>query len=109
MKKVMRVPVFELMHRDKIVAVIDTKTGDNRVVYAKFMPYSLYLEVVTDVESAVQNINNFYYWCSTRLLTLDRKYAKELLNSIGAKQALTDKDRAHINLSKVIKYSLVKA
>jgi hypothetical protein len=30
---------------------------------------------------------------------LDRKYAKELLNSIGAKQALTDKDRAQIALS----------
>ncbi len=95
----MRVPVFELMHRDKTVAVIDTKTGENRIEYAKFMPYSLYLEDVTDLESAVQNINNFYYWCSTRLLTLDRKYAKELLNSIGAKQALTDKDRAHIAMS----------
>jgi hypothetical protein len=99
MKKVMKVLAYELMHRDKVVAIIDTKTGYNRIENANFMPYSLYLEDVTGVESAVQNINNFYYWCATRLLSLDRKYAKELLNSIGAKQALTDKDRAQIALS----------
>lgn len=92
-------PTFELMHRDKVVAVINTKTGNKKIENAKFMPYSLYLEDVTDLESAVQNINNFYYWCATRLLSLDRKYAKELLNSIGVKQALTDKDRAQIALS----------
>ncbi len=91
--------IYELMHRDKVVAVIHTKTGYNKIRNAGFMPYSLYLEDVTDVESAINNINNFYYWCSTRLLTLDRKYAKELLNSIGAKQPLTDKDRAQIALS----------
>lgn len=33
------------------------------------------------------------------MLTLDRKYAKELLNSIGASQATTDKQRAQISLS----------
>ena len=27
-------------------------------------------------------------------MTLDRKYAKEILNSVGLKQAVTDKDRA---------------
>ena len=33
------------------------------------------------------------------MLSLDRKYAKELLNSIGVAQAVTDKDRANISLS----------
>ncbi len=33
------------------------------------------------------------------MLTLDRKYAKEILNSIGMLQAVTDKERAKIALS----------
>lgn len=33
------------------------------------------------------------------MLSLDRKYAKEILNSIGMAQAITDKDRAKIALS----------
>ena len=44
----------------------------------------------------LNNLNNFYYWCSSRVLTLDRRFAKEILNSIGAKQAATDRDSAVI-------------
>lgn len=44
-------------------------------------------------------MNNFYYWCASRVLSLDRKYAKEILNSIGMAQATTDRDRAKISLS----------
>lgn len=33
------------------------------------------------------------------MLSLDRKYAKEILNSIGMAQAVTDQDRAQISLS----------
>ena len=44
-------------------------------------------------------MTNFYYWCATRVLTLDRVYAKEILNSIGVKQAVTDRDRARIALT----------
>lgn len=52
-----------------------------------------------DVDILVNNITNFYFWCAKRLLTLDRQYAKEILNSIGLKQAVTDRDRAEITLS----------
>ena len=92
-------PVYELMHRDKIVAVINTKSGYSKIQNAAFMPYSLYLVDVIGLDTAIENINNFYYWCATRLLSLDRKYAKELLNSIGARQAITDRDRGNIALS----------
>ena len=47
----------------------------------------------------MNNVMNFNHWCASRVLSLDRKYAKELLNSIGASQAVTDKDRANISLS----------
>ena len=90
---------YEIMHLDKIVALIDVKTGYNRIDQPNFMPHSLYFEDVVELETAINNINNFYHWCATRLLSLDRKYAKEILNSIGAKQALTDMDRAEIALT----------
>ena len=41
---------------------------------------------------------NFNHWCASRVLSLDRKYAKELLNSIGVSQATTDLERAKISL-----------
>lgn len=90
---------YELMHLDKVVALFDVKTGYCRIDKPKFMPHSLFFEEAIDVEAAINNINNFYHWCATRLLSLDRKYAKEILNSIGAKQALTDMDRAEIALT----------
>ena len=63
------------------------------------MPYNLYLEEESDIDSLINNVINFNYWCASRLLTLDRKYAKEILNSIGMLQAVTDRDRAKIALS----------
>lgn len=87
------------MHLDKVVAFIDLKSGYYKIEIPNFMPQSLYFEEVVDFDSAINNINNFYHWCATRLLSLDRRYAKEILNSIGAKQAITDKERAQIALS----------
>ncbi len=63
------------------------------------MPLDLWIEEGEDVDTLVNNITNFNYWCATRVLTLDRKYAKEILNSIGASQGKTDKERAQIALS----------
>ena len=91
-------PVYEIMHIDRRVARISS-TGHCKVYYKSFMPYNLYLEEFDDVDMLVNNITNFNYWCATRVLTLDRKYAKEILNSIGVSQAVTDKERAKIALS----------
>lgn len=87
-----------IMHKDRHVATI-RKNGKCTVYYPSFMPYNLYLEQEEDLDTRLSNLNNFFYWCSGRLLTLDRKYAKEILNSIGAMQAVTDKDRAMIAIS----------
>lgn len=87
-----------IMHKDRRVATI-YRTGKCTIYYSSFMPYNLYLEAEDDLDTRLNNLNNFYYWCSSRLLTLDRKYAKEILNSIGAMQAITDKDRADIAIS----------
>ena len=92
---------YEVMHMEKIVATISS-IGKVNVVDAKFMPYDLYLEKEEDdldIDTMMNNLNNFYHWCASRVLSLDRKYAKEILNSIGVAQAVTDKDRANISLS----------
>ena len=90
--------VYEIMHMDRNVATI-SETGKCKIYFKSFMPYNLYFEEQEDIDTLVNNVTNFNYWCATRVLTLDRQYAKEILNSIGMMQAVTDTDRAKIALS----------
>ena len=94
------VVVYEIMHMERVVAQFSLN-GKSRICDAKFMPYDLYLEEEDedDIDILVNNVINFNHWCASRVLSLDRKYAKELLNSIGASQATTDLERAKISLS----------
>ena len=89
---------FTIMHKDRKVAAI-REDGTCTIYAPSFMPYNLYLETADDLDTRLNNLNNYYYWCSSRVLTLDRRFAKEILNSIGAKQAVTDRDRAAIAIS----------
>ena len=95
-----RLQIFELMHMEKIVAKVSSN-GKVSIMQEKFMPYDLYLEEEdeNDIDILVNNLVNFQHWCASRVLSLDRTYAKEILNSIGVMQAITDKDRANISLS----------
>lgn len=92
--------IYVIMHMEKIVARIST-IGKVEILNEKFMPYDLYLEneEENDIDTMINNLTNFYHWCASRVLSLDRKYAKEILNSIGVSQAVTDKERANISLS----------
>lgn len=94
----MNTSIFYIMHGSRKVAQIK-KNGMSKIYFKTFMPYDLYLEEAEDLDTLINNINNFYHWCASRILTLDRKYAKAILNSIGATQSSTDKDRANIALS----------
>lgn len=91
---------YQIMHKNKRVASV-REDGTCTIYYPSFLPYNLYLEKAdeTDIDARVSNLTNFYYWCASRVLTLDRKYAKEILSSIHAPQAVTDKERAVIALS----------
>lgn len=84
---------YEIMNGSQKAAEI-CKNGMCRIYQEKMLPYNLYLEEVSenDIDGRVQNLENFYHWCSSRILTLDREYAKEILNSIGASQATTDRE-----------------
>ena len=89
---------FTVMHKDRKVAAI-REDGTCTIYAPSFMPYNLCLEEAGDLDTRLNNLNNFYYWCSSRVLPPDRKYAKEILNSIGARQTATDRDRAAIAIS----------
>ena len=90
--------VYHVMHMEKCVAQVST-AGECKVYLEDFMPYDLVLEESDDFDDRINNVINFYYWCASRMLTLDRTYAKEILNSIGASQSVTDRERAQIALS----------
>ena len=94
----MQKTTYEIMHKNRKTASLSTD-GHCKIYFKSFMPYNLYLEEANDLDCLVNNLTNFYYWCASRVLTLDRTYAKEILNSIGMPQAMTDKDRAKIALS----------
>lgn len=95
-----RTILYEIMHEEKVVARFSTN-GKSEILDERFMPYDLYLDAEDqdDIDVRINNITNFNHWCASRVLSLDRKYAKELLNSIGAAQATTDLERAKIALS----------
>lgn len=89
---------YEIMHMDKVVATVST-LGQAKILREQFMPYDIYLAESGDFDDLINNLTNFYHWCASRVLSLDRVYAKEILNSLGVSQAVTDKDRAQISLS----------
>ncbi len=91
---------YQIMHKNRRVASI-REDGSCTIYYPSFMPYNLYLEHAEqdDIETRINNLSNFYYWCASRVLTLDRAYVKEILNSIGAVQAVTDRERSMIAIS----------
>ncbi len=89
---------YEIMHMEKVVATV-SENGRAMILNEQFMPYDLYLEESGEFDDLINNLNNFYYWCASRVLSLDRIYAKEIMNSLGVPQAVTDRDRAKISLS----------
>ena len=89
---------YELMHMEQVVAAVST-LGQARIFNQQFLPYDIYLAESNDFDDLVNNLTNFYHWCASRVLSLDRTYAKQIMNSIGVPQAVTDRDRAQISLS----------
>ena len=90
---------YTLMHKDRKVASI-REDGTCTVYSRRFMPYNIWLDDADrELDTRLNNRENFYHWCASRVLTLDRRYAKEILASIGARQAVTDRDRAMIAIS----------
>ena len=92
---------FTIMNRNRRVASI-REDGTCTIYLPRMLPYNIYLEKVeniNDIDTRLNNLENFYHWCSSRVLTLDRKYAKEIFNSLHQKQSITDMERANIAIA----------
>lgn len=91
---------YTVMQSNRRVASIRSD-GTCTLYRPSLLPYNLYLEhaAQADINTRLNNLENFYHWCASRVLTLDRAYAKEILNSLGQKQAATDKERARIAIA----------
>ena len=86
--------IYTIMLKDTKVCSIDYATGHVEFYNRNLIPFDLYF----DDEDQQNNLVVFNWWCANRVLSLDREYAKALLNSCGLRQATTDKDRAAIAL-----------
>lgn len=91
--------MLKLMLFDKEVLLFDRKSGATRILEPDLLPFGLSLSEDDDFDERVNNRSVFDHWCASRVLSLDRKYAKEILNYFGLKQAVTDSDRADIALT----------
>ena len=89
---------YYIMHTEKCVAQVST-AGECKIYFEDFMPYGLVLKESNDFDVRINSLINFYSWCASRLIPHDRTYAKEIMNSIGAFQSNTDRERAQIALS----------
>ena len=74
---------YEIMYLDKKLVAQLSSSGDARVFMHSFMPYNFWFDEDKVIDTLVNNMVNFYHWCSSRMLTLDRKYAIEIMESIG--------------------------
>lgn len=88
---------YIIMAHDRKVCSIERATGIVEIFRKDLVPMDLYLEVGENADN-FNNVEVFNWWCAHRILSLDREYAKELLNSCGLKQATTDRDKADIAL-----------
>ena len=89
---------YYIMHTERCVAQVST-AGECKIYFEDFMPYGLVLKESNDFDTRINNVISFHSWCASRLIPRDRTYAKEILNSIGAFQSVTDRERAQIALS----------
>ena len=91
--------VYQVMHKDRLTAEVSS-LGEACIHDEQFLPFDLFLsEENNDFDTRINNITVFYHWCASRVLSLDRKFAKDIFNSLGVAQAVTDRDRAMISLS----------
>lgn len=91
---------YALMHMERHIATVQ-RDGSCTVYFPRFMPYSLRLEdadAASDPAVRRKNLEQFFFWCSHRPLTLGREGAKDFLASHGLAQAATDRELAEIAL-----------
>ena len=93
-----RTTSYFLMHKDKKVLSFDFY-GNIKIFDKKFLPYGLYIEEQDDVGTKTNNMLNIINWLSRRVITIDRKYRKEIYNFLNLAQNSDDRTRALFSIS----------
>ena len=89
-----------LMSKNIPVCRFDLDTGEFSVLAEPFMPYNLHLTAESgSIQEKIANINAVHHWCADRVLSLDRRYAKQILNELGLPQSQNNSVKAKISLS----------
>lgn len=89
---------YYLMHKDRKVIQFDFY-GNIKILNKKFMPYGLYVEEKYDVETCTNNSLNIINWLARRVITIDRKYSKEIYNFLNIAQNSDDRTKAELSIS----------
>lgn len=90
--------IYSIMFHDELICSFNRVNGKAKIIQPQKMPFDLYIEEKDDFDDCVNNKTNFNAWCANRILSIDRKYAKEILNYYGFSQRMTDVERADIAL-----------
>ena len=89
-----------LMAKNIPVCRFDLDTGEFLILAESFMPYNLHLTAECgSLQEKIANINAIHHWCADRVLSLDRCYAKQILNELGLPQSQNDSVKAKISLA----------
>lgn len=89
---------YYLMHKDRKVVLFDF-SGNVNILNKKFLPYGLYVEEKNDVETCTNNSLNIINWLARRVITIDRKYSKEIYNFLNIAQNSDDRTKAEFSIS----------
>jgi len=85
----------------KDVVVCELEHYEWKVHNAHLIPKALHTHVKTtdDIERRVRILDYFETWCAGRVLSIDRHYAKKILNALLISQGQTNKEKAQISLA----------
>ncbi len=87
----------ELMCKNKSIAKLDRETGIAHVKSPELMPLNLdFRETCHSLSDNLHNLQAFDNWCADRVISIDRKYAKQILNTLGLSQSQSIADKAEI-------------
>ena len=88
---------YDVMYQDILICTI---ASNGLVSINGQLPYDLYLEeCADDLDARLMNLDNFRSWCANRVLTLDREYAKQILNACALSQAISEKEKSKVALA----------
>lgn len=92
--------IFQLLLKDNLVLTIDLSSGNVTDVNEKLLPFGMQVTAgAASLDKFLSNVTEFNEWCASRVLTLDRKYAKKIYNALGIMQNASLTEKAKISRS----------